>query len=107
MGYFQVSYDSRVVIYECKMFIRLATGHLAREREPTQLTRESDWNRNKWLISCISESSIAKKIAKIFLFTTGPFSVERGLMEDKWMKLSVHKFDVDIRLSFSWTFFPL
>ena len=26
MGYFQVSYDSRVVIYERKMFIRLATG---------------------------------------------------------------------------------
>ena len=25
MGYFQVRYDSRVVIYECKMFIRLAT----------------------------------------------------------------------------------
>ena len=26
MGYFQVRYDSRVVIYERKMFIRLATG---------------------------------------------------------------------------------
>ena len=26
MGYFPVRYDSRVVIYECKMFIRLATG---------------------------------------------------------------------------------
>ena len=26
MGYFQVSYDSRFVIYERKMFIRLATG---------------------------------------------------------------------------------
>ena len=26
MGYFPVSYDYRVVIYECKMFIRLATG---------------------------------------------------------------------------------
>ena len=25
MGYFQVRYDSRVVIYERKMFIRLAT----------------------------------------------------------------------------------
>ena len=25
MGYFPVRYDSRVVIYECKMFIRLAT----------------------------------------------------------------------------------
>ena len=25
MGYFQVRYDSRVVIYEHKMFIRLAT----------------------------------------------------------------------------------
>ena len=25
MGYFQVRYDSRVVIYKCKMFIRLAT----------------------------------------------------------------------------------
>ena len=26
MGYFSVRYDSRVVIYERKMFIRLATG---------------------------------------------------------------------------------
>ena len=27
MGYFPVRYDSRVVIYERKMFIRLATGY--------------------------------------------------------------------------------
>ena len=27
MGYFPVRFDSRVVIYECKMFIRLATGY--------------------------------------------------------------------------------
>ena len=26
MGYFPLRYDSRVVIYECKMFVRLATG---------------------------------------------------------------------------------
>ena len=26
MGYFPVKYDSRVIIYEHKMFIRLATG---------------------------------------------------------------------------------
>ena len=26
MGYFPIRYDSRVVIYERKMFIRLATG---------------------------------------------------------------------------------
>ena len=26
MGYFQVRYDSRVVIYYCRGFIRLATG---------------------------------------------------------------------------------
>ena len=26
MGYFQVRYDSRVVIYKHKMFLRLATG---------------------------------------------------------------------------------
>ena len=25
MGYYTVKYDSRVVIYKCKMFIRLAT----------------------------------------------------------------------------------
>ena len=28
MEYFQVRYDSRVVIYERKMFIRLATGQI-------------------------------------------------------------------------------
>ena len=27
MGYFPVKYDSRVVLYERKMFIRLATGY--------------------------------------------------------------------------------
>ena len=26
MGYFQVRYDSRVVIYDCRIFIRLATS---------------------------------------------------------------------------------
>ena len=26
MGYFQVRYDSRVVIYDCRGFIRLDTG---------------------------------------------------------------------------------
>ena len=29
MGYFQVRYDSRVVIYDCRAFIRLATGLVA------------------------------------------------------------------------------
>ena len=33
MGYFQVRYDSRVVKYERKLFIRLATGIA----EPTQV----------------------------------------------------------------------
>ena len=27
MGYFQVRYDSRVVNYDCRGLIRLATGH--------------------------------------------------------------------------------
>ena len=27
MGYFQVRYDSRVINYDHKLFIRLATGH--------------------------------------------------------------------------------
>ena len=31
MGYFSVRYDSRVVIYEHKMFLRLATGQLLRQ----------------------------------------------------------------------------
>ena len=30
MGYFPVRYDARVVIYERKLFIRLATGHTER-----------------------------------------------------------------------------
>ena len=33
MGYFQVRYDSRVIIYDCKMFIRLATGLLVMGRD--------------------------------------------------------------------------
>ena len=35
MGYFPVRYDSKVVIYERKIFIRLATGHqLYRDTSP-------------------------------------------------------------------------
>ena len=40
MGYFPVRYDSRVVIYEHKMFIRLATGL------PQTCSRERDGNNN-------------------------------------------------------------
>ena len=31
MGYFQVRYTSSVVIYECKMFIRMATEIVSKE----------------------------------------------------------------------------
>ena len=34
MGYFQVRYDSRVIIYDRKMFIRLDTGHSAVGNQP-------------------------------------------------------------------------
>ena len=37
MGYFPVRYDSRVVIYERKMFIRLATGTSASVRHRLNL----------------------------------------------------------------------
>ena len=37
MGYFQVRYVSRVVIYKCKMFIRLATECL-NAKNPKQLS---------------------------------------------------------------------
>ena len=37
MGYFQVRYDSRVVIYDCKMFIRLATGWVTVAQKLTKL----------------------------------------------------------------------
>ena len=40
MGYFQVRYDSRVVIYERKMFIRLATGKLTLELGRTTKTKD-------------------------------------------------------------------
>ena len=39
MGYFQVRYDSRVVKYECKMFIRLATGKSTLEMVHTQFKK--------------------------------------------------------------------
>ena len=38
MGYFQVRYDSRVVIYYCRGFIRLATGLAVSPGEPRPLT---------------------------------------------------------------------
>ena len=37
MGYFQVRSDSRVVIFERKMFIRLSTGNEERERVERKL----------------------------------------------------------------------
>ena len=39
MGYFQVRHDSRVVIYERKMFIRLATGGLNLDRRSLRQVR--------------------------------------------------------------------
>ena len=39
MGYFPVRYDSRVVIYERKMFIRLATGLLCGFRRRLMIER--------------------------------------------------------------------
>ena len=41
MGYFQVRYDSRVVIYERKMFIRLATGKIFTYYYKLSITLES------------------------------------------------------------------
>ena len=32
MGYFQVRYDSRVINYERKLFIRLVTGYICSEQ---------------------------------------------------------------------------
>ena len=36
MGYFQVRYDPRVVIYNCKASIRLTTDGLNRAKDPRQ-----------------------------------------------------------------------
>ena len=41
MGYFPVRYDSSVVIYECKMFIRLATDHTITTTATCQLWLEN------------------------------------------------------------------
>ena len=40
MGCFQVMYDSRVVNYECKLFIRLATGLVYMEGDSCQRSCE-------------------------------------------------------------------
>ena len=40
MGYFPVRYDSRVIIYDCKMFIRLAKGVPPNNKESLDLTPE-------------------------------------------------------------------
>ena len=53
MGYFKVRYDSRVVIYDRKMFIRLATGsftaHGTRQqsRESVEIVISFGWNLAK------------------------------------------------------------
>ena len=41
MGYFPIRYDSRVAIYEPKMFIRLATGWLALKMCVAQVTERN------------------------------------------------------------------
>ena len=53
MGYFPVRYDSRVVIYEHKMFIRLATGILGIGRYMlntrfTKISTKYDNNNNSY-----------------------------------------------------------
>ena len=44
MGYFQVRYDSRVIIYEHRAFIRLATGHIFRRASLPPLSVELSAN---------------------------------------------------------------
>ena len=43
MGYLPVRYDSRVVIYECKMFIRLATGLRSKMIDQRRICDVPDW----------------------------------------------------------------
>ena len=40
MGYFPVRYDSRVVIYDRRGFIRLATGHSVKSSVLTHFSKE-------------------------------------------------------------------
>ena len=39
MEYFLIRYDSRVVIYKHKMFIRLATGQKGKEIKPGEILK--------------------------------------------------------------------
>ena len=39
MGYFQVRYDSRVINYDCRGFIRLATGREIEESKRTEIEK--------------------------------------------------------------------
>ena len=50
MEYFLIRYDSRVVNYECKMFIRLATGTLNRQRSHKYLSSDTNASRRFFVL---------------------------------------------------------
>ena len=58
MGYFPVRYDSRVVIYNCKMFITLATARYAKAVKLLGVTITdrigTSHKTNTYLVRCTS-----------------------------------------------------
>ena len=71
MGYFQVRYDSRVVNYERKMFIRLATDVLAYNGELVNLRSDDlKWNSNGYNSQIIVLVSIKNKLLAAFIQTS-------------------------------------
>ena len=59
MGYFQVRYNSRVIIYDCRGFIRLATGLVVMGGDSCSKGREFE-SRNHILDGHFSQLFVVK-----------------------------------------------
>ena len=88
MGYFPVRYDSRVVIYEHKLFIRLATGHKRRNLQSNSVNKIGK-DRYELLFSLSSNLSIIfalKMISNVQMWSTRFFNDCRSSVTRWWHK---------------------
>ena len=96
MGYFPVRYDSRVVIYDRKMFIRLTTGlqHAAHYWKPYFWSSGSDSNPRPYsaLLRRKSPGPTCLKRAQVYFAKT-----DKLALKNFWTKITFSKnyFEVD------------
>ena len=106
MEYFQVMYDSRVVIYEHKMFIRLATGLLVSEATALSTVPQPLPNIQLLLYSVLSIGSwrlnLCRKLTTTFGESFYSYNLLRQVSEilheiGSWAMPNIKPFRVETR----------